>query len=184
MNAERCLGCGLYTGIFHGYDPICSHCQTEMRYSHYLQNKIQESKARVVSKAKHSRMGMKANKYSAAKYESRMTNGSNNPENWYYASSDCGSDNYEDIMEWEREKVFHEPLVTRKRRLAAEEEAKVLRIKQERMHAAEDRECPECQMIGLCDPTDFLCIVCRDGNRDGIAPGYAHRWRHPKTEAA
>lgn len=62
-------------------------------------------------------------------------------------------------------------------------EAKALAAKQDRISQAEEQFCSGCDMIGKCDPDDYLCIVCRDG-REAVPPGYAHYWRRPDAEAA
>lgn len=89
----------------------------------------------------------------------------------------------------EREQMmrYESPMDALKRKKAEErrkKDAQILRAKQARcLSADQGRECAGCEMTGLIDPDDYLCIVCRDG-KEAVAPGYLHYWKRMPEEVA
>lgn len=167
MNEERCAGCDRWTGVITGMfgTPLCRQCQDEVHWNPDLADKIyrlRDKEKRKLYNAKHDLRGY--DMYREYELED---------EDWHYSSRF-------DPEPAEDPKAAAERRAKEKADVAR---AKVLKAKQDRLRIAEERECPDCGLIGRCDPDDYLCIVCREGNRDCIPPGYAHYWRKSGQKA-
>lgn len=161
---EKCIGCDRWTAVTGlGGTALCMQCQDEARFDPYFKKKL---------------------------YTKKLSYG----DYHYYDDEYSKEIEYNTAMAqrmWEEKRQFEKyesPASAASRRKAEEKrrkEAMALAKKQERCLAADkDRDCPECEMIGLCDPDDYLCIVCRDG-KEAVAPGYMHHWkRAPQEQAA